>query len=132
MLAQPAGTIEGSEIMAKASSPSTCIIVQPGTALTVRSDRNQTLTEAKAGGRCVWLTRIGERKDYLFGAGDSVALHPGDDITLGVHKSDGTACVVLFALSQPAPRSSRTREWLAAIRGALRHAAMGTASDTPR
>ncbi len=134
MLAQPARMIEGREIMAKVSSPSTCIVVQPDTAFTVRSDRKQTLTVAKASGKSVWMTRIGERMDYLLGAGDSVALRPGDNITLGVHKSDGAACVVLCALSQPAPRPSRTRtrEWLAAIRGALRHAGTGAASDAPR
>ncbi|WP_040040203.1 DUF2917 domain-containing protein [Noviherbaspirillum autotrophicum] len=119
--------------MANAASPSACIVVRPGTALTVRSDRNQTLTVAEAAGRSLWMTRMGERMDYLFRAGDSVVLRPGDDITLGVHKWDGAACVVLCALAEPAPRLSRTRAWLAAIRGALRHAAAGAAaSDTPR
>ncbi|MGE5652009.1 DUF2917 domain-containing protein [Noviherbaspirillum sp. UKPF54] len=111
--------------MAKAASPSACMVVRPGTALTMRSDRNQTLTVVEAAGRSVWMTRVGERMDYLFGAGDSVALHPGDDITLSVHKSDGAAHIVLCTSAQPAPRLWRTRTWPAIIGGALRlrHAA---------
>jgi len=79
--------------------------LQPGETILFTCHQRQTMVVQAADRASIWMTRLGDRRDYWLGAGDVVELHAGDDILLGLDADAACACVAVVARAQASLRA---------------------------
>jgi hypothetical protein len=78
------------------------LTIQPGATLHFTNHGRQRLS-FRAGSGFVWLTRDGDIKDYLLGAGDGISLCAGDHVWLTLERASRPGSVTLEPLDAPRP-----------------------------
>ena len=78
------------------------ITIQPGATLHFINRGRQRLSFRASSG-FVWLTRDGDIKDYLLGAGDAISLCAGDHVWLTLERASRPGAVTLEPLEARRP-----------------------------
>ena len=78
------------------------IRIQPGGTLHFINRGRRRLSFSASSGY-LWLTRDGDIKDYVLGAGDAITLCAGDDVWLTLEQADRAGSVTLEPLDPQRP-----------------------------